>query len=1541
MPERFSLTVLPVSVDPGRPFHVSLHVGPTLTPANPRARTLAAFPAFADWATLMKTAEIVLADQAGKTIAATPLRDAIDPKLWPAVFPGTTPVRAPVTDTLDGRRWKTFPAKAVHDAARATTLLSVGQSAVMPPAPFDSLLGRLMALYVLGPDLADTAVLARTGTALHRAGAALRDYDEGVFARRLDDYVAKATGGNGAVKQPKTPSFEAILAQLHQARRFYERAEMLAEDRYSERPKLRTRQAEKWLSAPPEPDFHERVAHLADLPELLRKLGLVIDLHVDDLDRLAKTKALQASIEIAGADDEPALTPVIRAGSNLLAKPSGGDWRDGRLKLGDPDRFAVMTLDADGSALKLDRFAWTLPRLIRSESQGAPVDAAPPAGRAEGYTVVRQDKLAVTQGQLERARDHVAKREAGSQVTLSAEDVTRGYRIEVWDATAARWFGLHERLIDIDVAGFGQVFENVRSTGHAGGSNAVEDPAGGDGALKLHEALFGWSGWSLAAPRPGPRVRHEAGEELLDRTRDGDTRVTSVSTTIRVAPGTLPRLRYGRSYAFRAWSVDLAGNSPPHPPVAGVPPADDAPGIAPRRRPSVTIAGGAADDAIDAASLSRGIDGALSRQTKRGKPAPAAAALRTALPKPRAAETTIGLLQAGGRSALDAVAAMAPVTGIAAIDRLVTDRLAVRASRQMFEPSRRELVEGAARPLLVDADLDQPARWSVEDLRAVAQGTLDAEIADLSGELQLLSDTITPLLRFLRWEPVPPPAVVPRHRYSEAESVRHLVIRSGVELSEAGGAPTIVDPDSYAADAIAANPALDLAWRATSERHLAPPKSHQMQCELHGRFDPAIGTSDDAARRRYLALALRDDGTLLDLSVASLDDPMAAPTPQQGVILQPPPGATGTPTDLATLVRGAPLKPGEYVIHDVDQLALPYLPDPLAVGLTLRFPDAGGDVPLPPLLGVEAMRTDYRGEWPAAEPYRLVLTGGPALDGRVDGNLITIAVPPGHKLRMRLSSTLARADLSLLGIWDAFPQALKDNDLLAEAAADGWLWALTPSEEVTLTHAVPRPVEAPQPALLLPFRTPGDTGATLAGVVNCHAPSTDRIDVEARWTEWRDELARPGPTTDETFSVACSIAVGEGEDPFIMSFADSTIEVPGLGPVVSHKARHEFGDTRHRTIDYALRGTTRFQDYFPPALIASPDARSLVGPTTHLSIPSSARPAVPKVHSILPLFRWDEETEPHQPFAIRRRRRAGLRIYLERPWYDSGEGELLGVLLGGTGKAADLASQWGADPVWLQRGPADRALGMTVEDLWSAAGLDDRPGLDPRIRPLATVPTAEQAGTIGVLGYAPEFSVERGLWFVDVAITPQAAYWPFVRLSIARYQPASLPGLELSSVVRCDFAQLSPERTMVVGRPDERTVRISVSGATGLRSLGESARTNAVAAAGTSLAETIGRNHRLLAKLERRVPEIASDLGWRVDRVTELAPVGIGADAMVAWLGEVALPEVILPVRPGLDADWRVTVEEWEGIEADPQPFRLDGPLPTAWRLIYADRTAL
>ena len=59
------------------------------------------------------------------------------------------------------------------------------------------------------------------------------------------------------------------------------------------------------------------------------------------------------------------------------------------------------------------------------------------------------------------------------------------------------------------------------------------------------------------------------------------------------------------------------------------------------------------------------------------------------------------------------------------------------------------------------------------------------------------------------------------------------------------------------------------------------------------------------------------------------------------------------------------------------------------------------------------------------------------------------------------------------------------------------------------------------------------------------------------------------------------------------------------------------------------------------------------------------------------------DAEPKHPFAIRRIRRSGVRIWLEHPWYSSGDGELLAALTTGEpGLTPDeKVSLWARDPI--------------------------------------------------------------------------------------------------------------------------------------------------------------------------------------------------------------------------------------------------------------------
>ena len=58
----------------------------------------------------------------------------------------------------------------------------------------------------------------------------------------------------------------------------------------------------------------------------------------------------------------------------------------------------------------------------------------------------------------------------------------------------------------------------------------------------------------------------------------------------------------------------------------------------------------------------------------------------------------------------------------------------------------------------------------------------------------------------------------------------------------------------------------------------------------------------------------------------------------------------------------------------------------------------------------------------------------------------------------------------------------------------------------------------------------------------------------------------------------------------------------------------------------------------------------------------------------------------------------------------------------------------------------------------------------------------------------------------------------------------------------------------------------------------------------------------------------------------------------VTWAGSLEIPEAVPPRLPGESPDWRVTLEEWEFLPADPAP---DGAIRREARIVYADHLPL
>jgi hypothetical protein len=166
-------------------------------------------------------------------------------------------------------------------------------------------------------------------------------------------------------------------------------------------------------------------------------------------------------------------------------------------------------------------------------------------------------------------------------------------------------------------------------------------------------------------------------------------------------------------------------------------------------------------------------------------------------------------------------------------------------------------------------------------------------------------------------------------------------------------------------------------------------------------------------------------------------------------------------------------------------------------------------------------------------------------------------------------------------------------------------------------------------------------------------------------------------------------------------------------------------------------------------------------------------------------------------------RLSNIRVYLKRPWYSSGDGELLGVIIpSGGGQVnklqlltgtinGNLVTQWGTDPTKIAAG---LNAGNTVQV---------SPAQENFLNPFKVedgLSIVEEPGrNVKVVGYPVQFDEQRQLYFADILFLINEAYFPFIKLAIARYQPDSLKvdntDCCLSPIVSADFVQIPAPRS--------------------------------------------------------------------------------------------------------------------------------------------------
>jgi hypothetical protein len=694
-----------------------------------------------------------------------------------------------------------------------------------------------------------------------------------------------------------------------------------------------------------------------------------------------------------------------------------------------------------------------------------------------------------------------------------------------------------------------------------------------------------------------------------------------------------------------------------------------------------------------------------------------------------------------------------------------------------------------------------------------------------------------------------------------------------------------------------------VASAQTCRRFVLPASSSVKDAEVHGMLDEQ-GAMDAST----FALLVNQDKALKEQKIPSI--PAALPDPLR------PLGETA----YSFFTQGS---------------SLPYLPDPLCIQLAARFFDH------PAISDSLIMPIDLYSntkQWPHALPFNIELLEQSGKAPYFDSKTSTLFVPlaKAERATLRLSVKPDPNALNVLGIWQWL--STLEQRKLKKRALDGQHWMLTPWLEIELVHAVQKPLITPELSLQI-YREAKRTWAIPQFSAPLSIKSSDHADLMARWHE-PSLLHKNSPEdlskTDRAFSIKITDPQHYSGKPEHEILKPDLIRAGSKGLKALVDKVHEFEDTRYRRIEYWLEASTRFREYMPAAILTDTvnGKRVLTDKNIKVQsepvvnwIPSSAPPPAPEILYCVPTFRWVRSVTATKQQSLRRG--WGLRVYLDGPWHVSGYGEMLAVILPGDAAVTDdpntkpttqplknFVTQWGNDPIWLSNfvpGPSPKADDFTSarfapdpNGAWlpefAPASEADQPAGNFVVNYLRHPQISDPAGSSAssklkkLVNIAPHdvfFDNDRKLWFCDIDIKAKSAYYPFIRLALARYQPISVVDNHLSNIVLADFMTLSSNRSVTVTKgdsPSTRSVEVfgtSFSDSSGHQEALHAPQYTISTPDGTRVvkAADVGATTVVEVWVEKLDEKLGEDFGWQVDssvRVSQATSLTASATPLMA-----------------------------------------------------------
>jgi hypothetical protein len=331
-------------------------------------------------------------------------------------------------------------------------------------------------------------------------------------------------------------------------------------------------------------DFHDMIAALGHYPSLMRRLGLVFDLEAQLPDG-TPPHATQVFLIVSHHDSADRLrfvapiTLCLLDATRFVATPgSRGTWfassiRELKLNSGNAP-FVLSEVDALGAAVRFDALGKKVAQLLNAGVSDGTATGLP-ALHTGGISLFRSEPdshVANVQAQV----DHVVQvhevhvqqpqeptpggGELGRDVSLCAEDLVRGYLLDVLDPASRQWRSVNRRAGTLHVTNAPALSLQLPPDDEGCVGESLARVAGAENTAYMENAVLRWNGWSLIVPMPlGTVEEADPGVETIDKLASG------IRAELTVPAGSLPRLRFGQEYQFRVRTMDIAGNKMPLP----------------------------------------------------------------------------------------------------------------------------------------------------------------------------------------------------------------------------------------------------------------------------------------------------------------------------------------------------------------------------------------------------------------------------------------------------------------------------------------------------------------------------------------------------------------------------------------------------------------------------------------------------------------------------------------------------------------------------------------------------------------------------------------------------------------------------------------------------------------------------------------------------------------------------------------------------------------------------------------------------------------